>query len=136
MKDSVTTGNCPWWLTVIGALVISKFVNALSGTWPLFANAEEDCGAMPNTLLEAMLEFNALEAVDALANADEAPACGPYVCVAAEPPETSQPEGAPIPVRMYRSRRFRGVFSYPRATSRITWYWFNCVNIVDTCRWP
>jgi hypothetical protein len=86
----------------MGALVISRCVNALSGTWPLFANAEEDCGATPNTPLEAMAEFSALDAVEALAREDEEPACGPNVWVAADPPETSpvELEAPPIPVRM------------------------------------
>ena len=29
LKEIVTTGNCPWWLTASGALVDSKWVNAL-----------------------------------------------------------------------------------------------------------
>src|ERR1700679_1117393 len=32
VNDSVTTGNCPWWLTDSGAVLDSKCVKALSGT--------------------------------------------------------------------------------------------------------
>jgi hypothetical protein len=87
---------------VIGALVISKCVKALKGTWPLFANAVEDCGATPNTPLEGIDVLSALDAVEALAKEDEDPACGPNVWVADEPPETRPVavEEAPRPVRM------------------------------------
>ena len=29
-----------------------------------------------------------------------------------------------------------GLFAKFLLTSKTTWYWFNCVNIVETCRWP
>ena len=38
LKESVTTGNWPWWFTVIGTEVISTWLNALSGTWPPLGN--------------------------------------------------------------------------------------------------
>src|ERR1700719_2894191 len=34
LKDRVTTGNCPWWFTVIGTVVCSTREKALSGIWP------------------------------------------------------------------------------------------------------
>jgi hypothetical protein len=33
-------------------------------------------------------------------------------------------------------RRSSGLVWNSGSTSRITWYWFNCVNTVETCRWP
>ena len=33
LNDSVTAGNCAWWLMVSGALVVVTFVSACSGTW-------------------------------------------------------------------------------------------------------
>src|ERR1700719_4360913 len=40
LKEIVTTGNCPWWLTDNGAVRDSKWVKALSGTAaPLSAGA-------------------------------------------------------------------------------------------------
>src|ERR1700733_13909990 len=77
LKDRVTTGNCPWWLTVMGALVISRCVKVLSGTWPLLLNVVEDCGATPNRRLKALVELGVLDAGDAPASEDEEPLCGP-----------------------------------------------------------
>ncbi len=34
LNEIVTTGNCPWWLTASGAVVVSIWVKALSGTEP------------------------------------------------------------------------------------------------------
>ena len=48
-------------------------------------------------------------------------------------------EGAPdatLPDLMNKSLRSEGFLSNPGFTSSTTWYWFNCVNMVDTSRWP
>src|SRR5271155_5309433 len=37
LKEMVTTGNCPWWLTDKGEVFISKCVNELRGTAAPFA---------------------------------------------------------------------------------------------------
>ena len=37
LNDTVTAGNCPWWLMTSGAVVSVNCVNALKGTWPPFA---------------------------------------------------------------------------------------------------
>ena len=58
--------------------------------------------------------------LEALASAEDAPACGPNVCVAADPPETIPPGLLPMPVRMYRSRRFNGFLSNLGSTSNTT----------------
>ncbi len=91
LKESVITGNWPWWLTVMGALVICRWVKALSGTWPPLGNAVEDADAAPNALLEAIVGLSALDCRRmALASGRRAtPLCGPNVYVAAEPPDTS-----------------------------------------------
>ena len=92
----------------------------------------------PNAVLEAMVGLLAEADVEALATAAPDPLCGPNVWAAVEPPETKPmpPVVAPIPVRMYRSRRSSGFLPNPGATSKTTWYWFNCMNMVETCRWP
>src|SRR6478609_1715058 len=131
-NDKVITGNWPWWFTVMGTLVFSTRVKAASGTWPPLGNAEEDSmatvrGAAPAGPAPARLDVAAdIELV------------GPVERAPAVPPATRPKDDpdAPAPVRINRSRRFRGLFWNSGATSRTTWYWFNCVNIVDTCRWP
>ena len=35
LKDSVTAGKKPWWLTASGVVLAAKRVMALSGTWPV-----------------------------------------------------------------------------------------------------
>src|ERR1700704_3130449 len=57
LKDTVTEGNCPWWLMESGDLTLSKHVNALSGT----ALAGE----------ELVLAFDALVAAVAVAPTPE-----------------------------------------------------------------
>src|SRR5271157_5476653 len=54
LNDSVTTGNWPWWFTVIGTDVISTRLKALSGTWPPFGKAWLDAGGAPKALLDAV----------------------------------------------------------------------------------
>src|ERR1039458_6751969 len=89
LNESVTTGNWPWWFTVIGALDVSTCVKALSGTCPPFGNAVEEEIPLPNTVLEAIVGLLAEADVEALATAAPAPLCGPNVWVAEEPPETT-----------------------------------------------
>src|SRR6266404_314604 len=57
LKDTVTEGNCPWWLMESGDFTVSKRVNALSGT--ALAGAE------------LLLAFDALVAVLAVAPTPE-----------------------------------------------------------------
>ena len=45
LKESVTTGNWPWWLTVIGTAVNSRWLNALKGVCPVVGNTIEVAGA-------------------------------------------------------------------------------------------
>src|SRR5580658_5885242 len=128
LKESVITGNWPWWFTVIGALDITRCVKALSGTWPPLGKAVVDAAAAPNAALDAMVGLVDVAAPEALATEAPAPLCGPNVCVAEDPPET-KPElpvvaVAPMPVRMYKSRMSCGVRSKPDPTSSTTWYWF------------
>src|SRR5580658_5331097 len=51
LKESVTTGNWPWWLTVIGADESFTSENALKGTWPPLGNAEVVATLPLNTAL-------------------------------------------------------------------------------------
>src|SRR5271165_2811416 len=106
LNESVTTGNCPWWFTVMGALDVSMWVKALSGTCPPLGNAVAEDVPPPNAVLEAIVELLA-DAEDALATAAPDPLCGPNVWAAEEPPATrpAPPVDDPMPVRMYRSRR-------------------------------
>ena len=46
LKESVTTGNWPWWFTVMGTAFSSTRLKALSGTWPPVGNTlDEAIGA-------------------------------------------------------------------------------------------
>src|ERR1017187_2491530 len=100
LKESVTTGNCPWWLTVMGTEVICTVVKAESGTWLPEAKMAEEAGVLPKTLLEA-------EPVALLEPpAEEDPGVeltGPReIALLLEPPATTPvpPEVEPMPVRM------------------------------------
>src|ERR1039458_1760993 len=64
LNESVTTGNWPWWFTVIGALDVSTCVKALSGTCPPFGNAVEEEIPLPNAVLEAIVGLLAEAAVE------------------------------------------------------------------------
>ena len=48
LKETVTTGNCPWWLTASGVVVSSTRVKAPSGTEPPVVErrkmSERSCG--------------------------------------------------------------------------------------------
>ena len=48
------------------------------------------------------------------------------------------PSGTSGPPRdgMYTAFSVSGLCQNRGATSITTWYWFSCVYIVDTCRWP
>src|ERR1039458_9725297 len=73
LNESVTTGNWPWWFTVIGALDVSTCVKALSGTCPPFGNAVEEEIPLPHTVLEAIVGLLAEDDVEALATAAPPP---------------------------------------------------------------
>src|SRR5580704_13866446 len=96
LKDRVTTGNCPWWFTVIGTVVCSARVKALSGTWPPLLNTADDA-----------------ETVELTAVVLEAPGvvgAGPRLPALADPPATTPapPKEDPVEERMYRSRKSPG----------------------------
>src|ERR1022692_4207701 len=78
LNESVTTGNWPWWFTVIGALDVSTCVKALSGTCPPFGNAVAEEIPLPNATLDAIVGLLAVTA-EAPATAAPDPLCGPYV---------------------------------------------------------
>jgi len=81
-------------LTVIGTVVCSTRLKALSGTWPEFGKADEEAIAeLPKTELDAALEATAAAVLEAALGATlEAP---PVALVLELPPETSPvlPEG-------------------------------------------
>src|ERR1700690_2881714 len=54
LNESVTTGNWPWWLMVIGDALVSTWAKAASGIWPPLGNAvsEAEVG-LPKTALDA-----------------------------------------------------------------------------------
>src|ERR1700678_1877752 len=81
LKESVITGNWPWWFTVIGALDITRCVKALSGTWPALGKTVLDAETEPNALLDAMVVL--VEAApEALAMEAPDPLWGPNVWAA------------------------------------------------------
>src|ERR1700677_3887934 len=44
--------------------------------------------------------------------------------------------GGVLPAGTYTSFIASGVWAKLGRTSRTTWYWFNCVKMIETCRWP
>src|SRR5215475_4997119 len=113
LNESVITGNCPWWFTVMGAERYSTCVNALSGTCPPVGNTDEDAIVPPVRLLvgialpAAVLEAAELAAVAAALEEFVGPCDS---AAEADPPATSPravPD-APLPVRMNRSRKSNG----------------------------
>src|ERR1700722_2174081 len=113
----------------IGALCVSMVLKAESGTWPPFGNALVDCiGEAPLALLEPV-EFKL--ACDAVAEL-----VGPLLTAVPVPPATTELLMGVAPVRIKRARRSSGVLWKVGCTSRITWYWLSCVNMVETCRCP
>ena len=58
LKESVTTGNWPWWLTASGAVPVSMRVKALSGTCAARRPSGRRCSSGPaGRLLEVGLHF-------------------------------------------------------------------------------
>src|SRR5271166_42614 len=115
---------------VIGAERVSTVLNAASGTCPPLGNAVVEAIAVAPAALFDPVEFRlACEAVAELV--------GPLLTAVPVPPATA-PEEPPdaAPVRTNRLRRSTGLFEKLGFTSSTTWYWFNCVNMVDTWRWP
>src|SRR6202041_3697684 len=94
LNESVTTGNCPWWLTARGALVVCDRTKVESGTG------------------------------------------GPLVVAAAALAVGAPEAGVALLGRMYTSFIASGVLAKFGRTSSTTWYWFNCVKMIETCRWP
>src|SRR6516162_6279510 len=80
LKESVMTGNCPWWLTVMGTAMGSTRVKALRGTWPPVGNTDADAMAPPPA---AELAWAALAAL-AAAVAAELVLAGPWESAAAD----------------------------------------------------
>src|ERR1700734_1844081 len=113
----------------IGAVRVSVVLNAASGTWPPLGKAMVDAmGCDPDALLDPV-EFR-------LACDEVAELVGPLVTAVPVPPETTELLMGVAPVRTKSARRSMGVSWKCGFTSRITWYWLSCVNIVETCRWP
>src|SRR5580704_15732949 len=104
-------------------------LKAESGTWPPFGNALVDCiGEAPLALLEPV-EFKLF--CDAVAEL-----VGPLLTAVPVPPATIELLMGDAPVRTNSARRSIGVSWKFGFTSRTTWYWLSCVNMVDTWRWP
>ena len=65
LKESVTTGNWPWWFTVMGAFISSTWVKAASGTCPPLGNCEVDAICPPpKALSEPIVEERPEEEVE------------------------------------------------------------------------
>src|SRR5580693_6523590 len=94
LNESVTTGNCPWWLTARGVFTDCIFMKVESGT-----------GA-PLVVGTAALAVGAPEF------------------------------GVVLLGRTYTSLIASGLLAKFGRTSSTTWYWFNCVKMMETCRCP
>src|SRR5271157_2487243 len=122
----------------MGTLVREVLLKAANDTCPPLGNADDEAmGPAPKALLpaaDAVAPVLALveAAAAAAALAEDAP---PVAVVPEDPPETT-PDEAALPVRMNRSRRSCGLLWKMGSTSSTTWYWFNCVNMVETRRCP
>ena len=57
LNETVTTGNCPWWLMASGALAVSMVVNAPSGTAPPPADRRKTLSSSHGALLERRLRL-------------------------------------------------------------------------------
>src|SRR5579862_2293446 len=116
---------------VIGAEWVSTVLKAASGTCPPLGNAVLEAIAVAPAALFDPVEFRL--ACDAVAEL-----VGPLVTAVPVPPATTpdEPLDAAAPVRTNKLRRSTGLFEKFGFTSSTTWYWFNCVNMVETCRWP
>ena len=93
LKENVTTGNWPWWLTVMGTELNSTRLKALSGTCPPVGKTLADGMAAPYTALDWAEE---LAKAAVLAAAPGAWFEGPLATAALEdPPETTpvDPDG-------------------------------------------
>src|ERR1700733_1813211 len=115
----------------MGALPLSVVLNAARGTWPPLGNAVVDAiGDAPLALLDPVELRLACDAVAELV--------GPLLTAVPVPPATTplEPLPAAAPVRTKRLRRSSGVLWKSDFTSRMTWYWLSCVNMVETWRWP
>src|SRR5579859_3961582 len=113
LNERVTTGNCPWWFTVMGALISSKCVKAASGTWPPLGNFDEEAiGPLPTGLPVAAADELPEDEVEArLELAAESELEGPNNCAPPLPPATRPAELLELaaPVRIYKLRRSKGL---------------------------
>ena len=104
LKERVTTGNCPWWFTVMGAFICSTCENVERGTWPPFGNAElDEMARPPKAVLEGIVFALAAEFVaERLVLAAVTELDGPNNWLPPVPPATrpAPPLDAPVPVRM------------------------------------
>src|SRR5271154_4503062 len=94
LNESVTTGNCPWWLTARGAFVDCIRTKVESGTG------------------------------------------GPLVVAVAAFAVGAPELGIVLLGRTYTSFLASGVSAKLGRTSSTTWYWFNCVNMMESSRCP
>ena len=113
----------------MGAVRVSVVLNAASGTWPPFGKAVVDAIGREAAALFDPVEFKL--AWDAVAEL-----VGPLVTAVPVPPATTELLMGVAPVRTKSARRSMGVSWKFGFTSRITWYWLSCVNMVETWRWP
>src|SRR5690242_9002773 len=106
LKDSVTTGNCPWCVIAIGTATVCVLLKALSGITLPLGNACVDAGAAPEKGLEPA-EYK--DPDDAVAAATSAELAGPLGAVLVVPPATTPvPPEVDTPERMNRLPRFAG----------------------------
>src|ERR1700733_5956364 len=113
----------------MGAVSVWVVLKAASGTWPPFGNAVVDAMGWAAAALLVPVEFRL--ACDAVAEL-----VGPLVTAVPVPPATTELLMGVAPVRTNRERRSMGVSWKCGFTSRMTWYWLSCVNMVETWRWP
>src|SRR5437870_405157 len=93
LNDSVTTGNCPWWLTAMGAGVSSTREKALRGTCPPLGNIPDEAAA-PLKIAVAVVDP---EPVTMLVAALDAVLTGPLDRAVADDPPATMPIAPVVP---------------------------------------
>src|SRR5580698_5035270 len=142
LKETVTEGNCPWWLMESASVMVEAWVKALRGIAFAPTEAMAVLGVVPAAdppLTDELPAPAVPESTEAggLRTADE----GVYLVDAVSALEPAAAEAdeendvaAPAPLApdealdwMYRSPRFLGFCAHCGWVSSTTWYWLSCL---------
>ena len=100
LNDTVTDGNCPWWVMASGSVVFSKCAKALNGTALLVVELVVPAEVAPllvaavDVLAESAFKGGVRVFADGVYSGEVVSAFDP----AADDPEAAKDEAAPVPV--------------------------------------